>query len=72
MVLEKSVPSHKVIQQEKRIKNTLENMFLVEQPSSLLKGTHRKNLKEVKNKNLEQGKKNLEKKFFLLLFKETL
>ena len=34
-------------------------MILVEQPSSLLKGTHRKILKEV---NLEQGRKNLEKK----------
>ena len=30
---EKSVPSHKVIQQGKYIENTLENMLLVEQPS---------------------------------------
>ena len=30
---EKSVPSHKVIQQDKQIKNTFENMLLVEQPS---------------------------------------
>jgi len=38
---EKSVPSHKVIQQEGKVENTLENMLLVEQPSSLLvcKGT---------------------------------
>ena len=38
---EKSVPSHKVIQQGKHIKNTLENMLLVEQPSlTSCKGTH--------------------------------
>ncbi len=38
---EKSVPSHKVIQQDKRFKNTFENMCLVEQPQSLTfcKGT---------------------------------
>ena len=38
---EKSIPFHKVIQQEERIENTFENMLLVEQPSSLLicKGT---------------------------------
>ena len=38
---EKSVPSHKVIQQEEKVENTFENMLLVEQPSSLLicKGT---------------------------------
>ena len=38
---EKSVPSHKVIQQDKRLKNTFENMCLVEQPQSLTfcKGT---------------------------------
>jgi len=59
---EKSAPSHKVIQQEEIIKNTFENMFLVEQLSSLLKGTHRKIPKEVNNKNLEQGRKHLEKK----------
>jgi len=33
---EKSVPSHKVIQQDKKIENTFENMFLVEQPPSPL------------------------------------
>ena len=32
---EKSVPSHKVIQQDKRFKNTFENMCFVEQPQSL-------------------------------------
>jgi len=37
-------------------------MILVEKPSSLLKGTHRKILKEVAKKNLEQGRKNLDKK----------
>jgi len=37
-------------------------MILVEQPSSLLKGTHEMILKEVTNKSLEQGRKNLEKK----------
>ena len=37
---EKSVPYHKVIQQDKRIKNTFENMLLVEQPSiTSCKGT---------------------------------
>jgi len=37
---EKSVPSHKVIQQGKHIENTLENMLLVEQPSlTSCKGT---------------------------------
>ena len=38
---EKSVPSHKVIQQDQRFKNTFENMCLVEQPQSLTfcKGT---------------------------------
>ena len=30
---EKSVPSHKVIQQDKHIENTLANMLLAEQPS---------------------------------------
>jgi len=34
-------------------------MILVEQPSSLLKGSHRKFFKEV---NLEQGRQNLENK----------
>ena len=39
-VWEKSVPSHKVIQQGKQIKNTFENMLLVEQPSlTSCKGT---------------------------------
>jgi len=39
-VWEKSVPSHKIIQQDKRFKNTFENMRLVEQPSlSFCKGT---------------------------------
>jgi len=33
---EKSVPSHKVIQQDNPSKNTFENMFLVEQPQSLI------------------------------------
>jgi len=70
-VWEKSVPSHKVIQQEERIKNTFENMFLVEQPSSLLKGTHRKILKEVNNKNLKQGWKNLEKKIMYSSLKKS-
>ena len=28
----KSVPSHKVIQQDEKIENTFENMLLVEQP----------------------------------------
>ena len=39
---EKSVPSHKVIQQEGKVENTFENMFLIEQPQSLTfcKGTH--------------------------------
>jgi len=59
---EKSVPSHKVIHQEERIKNTFENMILVEQPSSLLKGTHRKIHNEANNNNLEQKGKHLEKK----------
>ena len=37
---EKSVPSHKVIQQGKHIENTLENILLVEQPSlTSCKGT---------------------------------
>ena len=37
---EKSVPSHKVIQQGKHIEHTLENMLLVEQPSlTSCKGT---------------------------------
>ncbi|XP_068463325.1 uncharacterized protein [Phaseolus vulgaris] len=38
---EKSVPSHKVIQQDQRFKNTFENMCLAEQPQSLTfcKGT---------------------------------
>jgi len=38
---EKSVPSHKVIQQDKTFKNTFKNMLLVEQPPSLIfcKGT---------------------------------
>ena len=37
---EKSVPSHKVIQQDNQIKNTFENMFLVEKPSlTSCKGT---------------------------------
>ena len=38
---EKSVPSHKVNQQEEKVENTFENMLLVEQPSSFLicKGT---------------------------------
>jgi len=37
---EKSAHSHKVIQQDKRIRNTFENMFLVEQPSlTFCKGT---------------------------------
>ena len=38
---EKSVPSHKVIQQDNPSKNTFANMFLVEQPQSLnfCKGT---------------------------------
>ena len=38
---EKSVPSHKVIQQDKIFKNTFENMCLVEQPQSFTfcKGT---------------------------------
>ena len=37
---EKSVPSHKVIQQDKQIKNTFENMLLVEKPSlTSCKGT---------------------------------
>jgi len=38
---EKSVPSHKVIQQDKTLENTFENMLLVEQPQSLIfcKGT---------------------------------
>jgi len=38
---EKSVPSHKVIRQDNPSKNTIENMFLVEQPQSLTfcKGT---------------------------------
>ena len=34
-VWEKSVPSHKVIQQEGKVENTFENMFLVEQPQTL-------------------------------------
>jgi len=39
-VWEKSVPSHKVIQQDKAIENTFENMLLVEQPSLIFcKGT---------------------------------
>ena len=37
---EKSVPSHKVSQQDKVIENTFENMRLVEQPSLIFcKGT---------------------------------
>ena len=37
---EKGVPSHKVIQQDKHIENTLGNMLLVEQPSlTYCKGT---------------------------------
>ena len=37
---EKSVPSHKVIQQDKPFENTLENMLLVEKPSLIFcKGT---------------------------------
>jgi len=38
---EKSVHSHKVIQQDEKFENTFENMLLVEQPSSLIicKGT---------------------------------
>ena len=37
---EKSVPSHKVAQQEKPFKNILENFLLVEQPSLIFcKGT---------------------------------
>ena len=37
---EKSVPSHKVIQQDKPFENTFENMLLVEQPSLIFcKGT---------------------------------
>jgi len=37
---EKSVPSHKVIQQEGRVENNFENMLLVEQPSlTFCKGT---------------------------------
>jgi len=39
---EKNVPSHKDIQQEGKVENTFENMFLVEKPQSLTfcKGTH--------------------------------
>ena len=70
-VREKSVPSHEAIEQEERIKNKFENMFLIEQPSSLLKGTHRKLLKEVNNKNLEQGRKNLEKKIMYFSLKKS-
>ena len=38
---EKSVPSHKVIQQDEKFEDTFENMLLVEQPSRLIicKGT---------------------------------
>ena len=68
---ENYVPSHKVIQQEERIKNPFENMFLVEQPSSLLKGTHRKIPKEDNNKNLEQGRKHLEKKIMYSSLKKS-
>jgi len=43
-------------------------MILVEQPSSLIKGTHRKILKEV---NLGQGKQNLEKKIMYSSLKKS-
>jgi len=43
-------------------------MILVEQPSSLLKGTHRKILKEV---NLEQGRNNFEKKIMYSSLKKS-
>jgi len=52
----------KVIQQEENIKNTFENMILVEPPSSHVRGTHRKIPKEVNNENLEQKRKHLERK----------
>ena len=51
---EKSVPSHKVIQQDKSIKNTFENMLLVEQPSlTFCKGTLASLVK--KRRILERG-----------------
>ena len=65
---EKITKIEKVIQQEENIKNTFENMILVEQPSSFVKGTLRKIPKEV-NKNLEQKRKHLEIFFFVFLFK---
>jgi len=46
-------------------------MILVEQPSSLLKGTHRKIPKEVNNKNLEQKRKHLEKKILYFSLKKS-
>jgi len=49
-------------------------MILVEQPSSLVKGTHRKISKEVNNENLEKKRKHLERKilYFSLKFYEKL
>ena len=58
---EKITKIEKVIQQEENIKNTFENMILVEQPSNFVKGTLRKIPKEV-NKYLEQKRKHLERK----------
>jgi len=43
-------------------------MILVEQPSSLITGTHRKILKEV---NLGQGRQNLEKKIMYSFLKKS-
>ena len=51
---EKSVPSHKVLQQERKFENTFENMLLVEQPSlTFCKGTLASLIK--KRRILERG-----------------
>jgi len=59
---EKITKIEKVIQQEENIKNTFENMILVEQTLNFVKGTLRKIPKEVNNENLEQKRKHLERK----------
>jgi len=72
-VWEKSVPSHKVIQKEEKFKNKIEKILLSEQPTSLLlsKGTYRKLFKKTNNKNLEQERKNLEKKIMYSSLKKS-
>ena len=69
---EKSVPSHKVIQQDEKFENTFENMLLVEQPPSLIfcKGTLTCTATNLENLVLPPQVKGLLKEFDVIFSKE--